>query len=91
MTNRVVRGGGWANISRNLRSAFRSRSSTDDAYSSQGFRLIQEDAAESNPVLRGCSWNDIPDWVYSANRDWNYLGGWDMCLSFRLVQEVNDD
>lgn len=39
---RVVRGGSWMSLPYNLRSAYRGRSSTDDAYPDLGFRIARD-------------------------------------------------
>ena len=91
MSKRVVRGGGWGDLPRNLRSTYRNRDFADEANDDQGFRLIQEDAKGASLVVCGGSWRGSnpcrPTYRGRSYPDDNQ----DMCLSFRLVQEVRND
>ena len=90
MRKRVVRGGGWSSKPRRLRSANRSRISADAAANNRGFRLIREDAAEPDPVIRSGSWKLDADYCRFTCRI-KFVPGYRYDLGFRLVQEVRND
>ena len=88
MSKRVIRGSGWDSIPRFLRSADRSWDYADEACDDQGFRLVQEDAAKPDLVIRGGSWNYHPGDAYRIRLypDFRFRN-----LGFRLIQEDADE